>query len=402
MKYHVKLSATKRSIYPSILIIALFSHIFMYYYNIFSGMYPDVLWIVIVALVVMIIGYFVGTNTKIVLNRTRNVNKIPYKYNLKSLRKSAMFFCFIGITSHIYYYSTRAIVSYADGYTAGRGSGYITIFFNFWILGMILLEYLSTEEQNPFIIKWGNRLCILLYCLLYLFVFMKRRQLILLLLALGATWNEKISHSKKILIYALGIVGIVVFTIFGKVRGYFDIYGFSNLLGYIQENFSMDWLSLGELEGKYISRTLNDVYGYVCRTNNDPSILLGILFCMVPRKLLGGVKPLAFPEWYTKHFYPADYARGTGYSGSMIGELYLIGGIFLVVFGYFFIGYVCARIEKKGLNKQKIQGRLVYSLFIYTILLLPRYDLASLLIDITFFYIPLILCMRFARVNNPD
>jgi oligosaccharide repeat unit polymerase len=365
-------------------------------------MYPEVLWIVIVSLVVMTVGYYVGTNINIVLNRTRKVNKTSYKYNPRILRKIAIFFCFIGIASHIYYYLTHAIVSYADGYTVGRGSGYITIFFNFWILGMILLEYLSVEEQNSFIIKWGSRLCILLYCLLYLFVFMKRRQVILLLLSLLATWNEKISRTKKTLIYGVGIVGIILFSIFGKVRGYFDTYGFYNLAGYVQENFSMDWLSLGELEGKYISRTLNDVYGYVNQNSIDPSILLGILFCMVPRKLLGGNKPLAFPEWYTKHFYPTDYARGTGYAGSMIGELYLIGGIFLVVFGYFFIGYVCARIQKKGFNKQNIHGRLVYSLFIYTILLLPRYDLASLLIDITFFYIPLILCMRFARVNDLD
>lgn len=156
----------------------------------------------------------------------------------------------------------------------------------------------------------------------------------------------------------------------------------------------MDWLSFGELEGKYISRTLNDVYGYVKNNGNAPGVLLGVLFCMFPRSLLGGQKPLAFPEWYTQHFYPADYARGTGYAGSMIAELYLIGGIVLVIIGYLFLGYLCARIQKRGMRQQDIQGRLVYSIFIYSILLLPRYDLASLLIDICFFYFPLIIALK--------
>lgn len=35
-------------------------------------------------------------------------------------------------------------------------------------------------------------------------------------------------------------------------------------------------------------------------------------------------------------------------------------------------------------------GCIVYAVFVYTVLLLPRYDLASLLIDLVFTYLPLI------------
>lgn len=89
-----------------------------------------------------------------------------------------------------------------------------------------------------------------------------------------------------------------------------------------------------------------------------------------------------FPDWYTQHFYRL-ISPWNGYAGSMIGELYLIGGVVVVIVGYLFLGYLCARIQKRGMQQQDIQGRLVYSIFIYSILLMPRYDLASLLIDMT-------------------
>ena len=344
-------------------------------------------------------GYLFGIRWRIVLN-DRALPKQDREYNPKTLREIGILFYCIGIGAHILYYSTHSITSYADSYTAGQGSGYITVFFNFWILGMVLIEYLSYIGENSTFVKWGNRFSIFFYCFLYFVVFMKRRQIILLLLSVIAIWTFRITRGRKLLYYLMGIVGIIVFTVFGKVRGYIDVFGFDNLWAYICENFTWDWLSLGELEGKYISRTLNDVYAYVQNYGNDPSILLGIVFCMVPGSLLGGNKPLAFPDWYTQHFYPADFARGTGYAGSMIGELYLIGGVVVVIVGYLFLGYLCARIQKRGMQQQDIQGRLVYSIFIYSILLMPRYDLASLLIDMTFFYFPLVIALKCSQTRE--
>lgn len=151
-------------------------------------------------------------------------------------------------------------------------------------------------------------------------------------------------------------------------------------------------------EGSYISKTLSDVYGYVRSVGYDPSILLGVLFCMVPRRLLGGAKPLAFPEWYTKHFYPAEYVRGTGFAGSMVAELYLIGGVPLLAAGYFLIGFISAWIQRNAEKQNNGCSLLVYSLFIHTIFLMPRYDLATLLIEVCFMYFPILLtcrkCMR--------
>ena len=55
-------------------------------------------------------------------------------------------------------------------------------------------------------------------------------------------------------------------------------------------------------------------------------------------------------------------------------------------------GEVGTTVEREDTALEVGSGSLlVYSLFIYTILLLPRYDLASLLIDAVFLYMPLIL-----------
>ena len=80
----------------------------------------------------------------------------------------------------------------------------------------------------------------------------------------------------------------------------------------------------------------------------------------------------------------------------MVGELYLIGGQLLLIFGYFCIGFVCARIQRRSRFVDDPVGNIVYAIAIYTMILLPRYDLASLLIDFVFSYVPLILAMRFS------
>jgi hypothetical protein len=190
--------------------------------------------------------------------------------------------------------------------------------------------------------------------------------------------------------------------VFGRVRGYFSAYGLARGVEYALQNFDVGWLAIDELEGKYISRTLDDVYAYVQWYGCDASVLLGVLFIMVPRALLGGSKPLAFPEWYTFHFYPDDFIAGTGYAGSMIGELYLIGGAPLVCLGYVLIGFVTARMQERGSSAGDVKGNVIYAVYIYTLLLLPRYDLASLVIDIVFVYGTILWAVRRSLSVCPD
>ena len=223
---------------------------------------------------------------------------------------------------------------------------------------------------------------------------MKRRQILFLLIAVIAIWGPNFKSSTKAIVYVLGIILVISFAIFGKVRGYFDSNGLAMTIDYAVSNFDWSWLALDEMEGKYISRTLNDVYGYVATDGHDPTVLMGVLLCLIPRALLGGSKPLAFPEWYTYHFYPADYQAGTGYAGSIIGEFYLIGGVPLIIIAFFLIGFVTAKMQIRGRTNNDTVGNLIYAIYIYTLLLLPRYDLASLLIDVVFIYAPLIWAMH--------
>ncbi len=384
--------------YPSIIIIALVSH-YIYYYNVFHGMYPGTLHFVIVALISLVLGYLFGSiyrfevGYRIVFSREK-------KNVLYSARRAGIFLTIIGIIAHLYFYSTRSFRSYAEGYGVSRGSGYITIFFNFWLVGMVILEYLSEQGFNRFKIKWTNRLLVLAYVYLYVFVLIKRRQIIILFLAILGIWGYRFSKPKKIVLYIGGLALVIIMLIFGRVRGYIDSFGFEGVISYITNNYNSEWIAIDNFEGQYISRTLNDTVHYVEQNGYDPSILLGVLFCMVPRSLLGGAKPVAFPEWYTKHFFISDYLRGTGYAGSLVGELYLIGGFFTLIIGYLIIGYICSRIQEFSKKNSNITATLVYSLFIYTILLLPRYDLASLLIDTVFLYLPIILLCGGIDISN--
>ena len=382
--------------YPSILLLALASH-YAYYYQVFQGKYPKPVYLVVLAMIFLTVGYFVGCKYKLVLRTNSRLfqrkQAIP-RMHQETIRRIGMAFFLIGIVTHLYYYSSAVISDYGASYTAGRGKGYITVFLNFWVLGMIVLEYLSFCGQNKGYVKWMNRVFMVIYTLLYMFVLLKRRQVILLWFAVLAIWGRKMKPWLKLLLYIGGASAVILLLLFGTVRGYMDSHSISETIRYISENFTLEWVSMDRFEGQYMSMMLQDVFDYVQNHGHDPSVLIGVLFCMVPRSLLGGNKPLAFPEWYTKHFYPADYARGTGYAGSIVGELYLIGGVLFLILGYLILGYISARIQKNESKSQTITSSLVYALFIYNILFLPRYDLASLLIDLVFLYFPIIILCR--------
>ena len=380
--------------FPSLLLIALASQ-FMYYFNVFYGTFERCLWRVILAVSMIVVGYFFGALIKL-SNNERRIRKATSFSNFddKLLKRISIVFLLIGIIAHLVYYSSNPITSYGESYGSGRGNGFITVFFNFVPLGLILNEFLISRGKASRSFAIFNRTALLIYCGLYFFCLMKRRQILFLLIAVIAVWGPKIKTSTKVVAYVLGIVLLLLFAVFGKVRGYFDINGLAPTIDYAISNFDWSWLALDEMEGKYISRTLNDVYGYVATEGNDPSVLMGVLFCMIPRALLGGSKPLAFPEWYTYHFHPADFQAGTGYAGSIIGEFYLIGGAPLVFAAFFLVGFVTAKMQIRGKATNDIAGNLIYAIYIYTLLLLPRYDLASLLIDIVFIYIPMIWALR--------
>jgi oligosaccharide repeat unit polymerase len=388
--------------FPSLLLLALVTH-FIYYINVFNGTYPDIAWLVVVSMFAMAFGYFIGSVTVPLPHIAKHRHHFSSShFDEKRLKRISFILLFIGILAHLVYYHNNPVSSYAESYGAGRGNGVITVFFIFVPVALVLNEYLISRGGQTGRFKVLNRVGMVLFCVLYFLVLMKRRQILLLLLAVMAVWGPKMRRGPKIAFYVIGVVVILLFDIFGKVRGYFDANGLLSTFSYLATNFDLGWLSLDQLEGKYISRTLNDVYGYVSLNGFDPSVLLGVLFIMVPRAIIGDGKPLAFPEWYTYHFYPADYARGTGYAGSMVAELYLIGGLPLLVCSYAIFGFICARMQRRGRTKDDIVGNLVYAIFIYTLILLPRYDLASLLIDVVFTYCPIVWAITSSyRLSKP-
>lgn len=393
MSSHTNLNR-HNSFFPSLLLIALGSQ-FVYYFDVLDGTYERCLWLVALATSMIVVGYFFGTNVKLSNARARVRNgRIPREFDAKFLKRVSMIFLLIGVIAHLVYYSSNPVTTYGESYGAGRGNGFITVFFNFVPLSLILNEFLISRGKASRRFTVFNRVALLVFCGLYFFYLMKRRQILFLLIVVIAIWGPYLKSSTKAIVYVLGIILVISFAIFGKVRGYFDANGLAMTIDYAVSNFDWSWLALDEMEGKYISRTLNDVYGYVATDGHDPTVLMGVLFCLIPRALLGGSKPLAFPEWYTYHFYPTDYQAGTGYAGSIIGEFYLIGGVPLIIIAFFLIGFVTAKMQIRGRTNNDTVGNLIYAIFIYTLLLLPRYDLTSLLIDVVFIYAPLIWAMH--------
>ena len=379
----------QKCLYPSLLILALISHT-VYYINVLNGTYEQCLPLLAAAIAALTLGYLLGSVTS--PNRIERPEQHRPLNAQSANRIKNIAFCFflIGVAAHVVHYTTHPLTSYSASYGANQGSGYVTAFFIFWPLSIILNEFLITRGFGGKSLKWASRLSLILFCFTYFFLLMKRRQILFLLIALGAIWGPRLKSPAKILVYAGGAFLVLGFMVFGKIRGYYDVHGLESSITYAIANFTPEWLSLEQTEGKFISRTLDDVFRYVRTSGYDPSVLTGVATCLIPRSLLGGSKPLAFPEWYTSHFYPDNFTAGTGYAGSMAAELFLIGGLAVVIIGYAIFGVLCARIQIRGRQSDDAMGCIVYAVFVYTVLLLPRYDLASLLIDLVFTYLPLI------------
>lgn len=383
--------ALEKRLYPSLLILALLSHC-VYYVNVLNGTYEECLPLVLLAIGTFVVGYLIGSVTSPHRPDSLSLPALPHlnEAGATRMRRIAFVFLVIGVVAHVVHYATHPLTSYAASYGTNQGSGYVTAFFIFWPLSILLNEFLISQGFGGKGLAAVNRVSLLLFCLTYFFLLMKRRQILFLLIAIGAIWGPRVKPGIKVAAYTAGGLLVLGFMIFGKIRGYYDAYGLDASIMYAIANFSPEWLSLDQTEGKFISRTLDDVFRYVGTSGFDPSVLLGVATCLIPRSLLGGVKPLAFPEWYTSHFHPDNFFAGTGFAGSMVAELYLIGGAAFLVAGYALFGILCARVQIRGRRKGDVLGNLVYAVFVYTVLLLPRYDLASLLIDFVFTYLPII------------
>lgn len=391
-----------QKLFPNMLALLVISHI-IYYWLVFSGKYNELLPLIILALSSSIAGYGLS---KVFNNDEKKFQNIYYRMegiDYKRIVYLGIVYIIVGLIAHLGFYGVNieAFDSYSNGYFAGRGNGYVTVFFNFLILGIVLIEYAIKFSRTSFALIIFNRIMILGFTICYLFLFMKRRQVLLLFVCLFAIHFNKIRLSRKIMLYIIMILTIIALTVFGKVRGYFDANGFNNMGTFIINNYSNDWISISEMEGKYISRTFNDVYKYVSFYGYNPQILIGVIFCMIPRKLLGGFKPLSFPEWNTYTFHFLDYQKGAGYAGSLVAELYLIGGVVIIIIGYFIIGSICYKMQRKVNIAYKFNqpANIISVIFVYTIAFLPRFDLASLFIDFVFLYIPMILVFKYCKIK---
>lgn len=382
---------SNKCVLPKTINILIISMIIYYWNTIFheENFYAKIL--VFLAIISSLFTYIILTNRR----------KIAISYNLEFNKEKIKFLGYvlliIGLIAHIIFYipNIGKIINYGDSYTIGRGNGFITVFFDFYIVGLLLLmEYYKDKKIK------GTFILITLiapYVIFYMFFLMKRRQLILIALGLIIIVFNNFLSKRKGLLYIGVLILYVLFSIFGKSRGAIDLLGLSGGISYIMDNFTFEWISISNFEGKYMSMILNDIIRFVEYDGIDIMVLLGAITIFIPRKLFG-FKYLAFPEWYTYNFHYSMYSNGTGYAGSMVGEAYLIGHIPFIIILFGFIGILTIIIDKLYLKGY----RGVYAICIYIMFLLPRLDLGSLNIMLIFLIIPTIIAYKISIVKVGD
>lgn len=243
----------QKCLYPSLLILALISHT-VYYINVLNGTYEQCLPLLAAAIAALTLGYLLGSVTS--PNRIERPEQHRPLNAQSANRIKNIAFCFflIGVAAHVVHYTTHPLTSYSASYGANQGSGYVTAFFIFWPLSIILNEFLITRGFGGKSLKWASRLSLILFCFTYFFLLMKRRQILFLLIALGAIWGPRLKSPAKILVYAGGAFLVLGFMVFGKIRGYYDVHGLESSITYAIANFTPEWLSLSSKQRESSSR----------------------------------------------------------------------------------------------------------------------------------------------------
>ncbi|MCU5226647.1 O-antigen polysaccharide polymerase Wzy [Bacillus tropicus] len=377
----------KVQLIPKSYLMVIVTLIFYYWNTFFEGDFRNKL-----AVCIFLIGVVIG-RMYVKIIPIYKFNQNTYPLNNKLLIKLGISMFMIGLLGHLMYYdmSVFGTTEYAEGYLNSRGKGYITVFFDWLPLGLLIALQGSKEERRKSAVIF-LLLLLITYCGFYFFILMKRRQVLLVVICLAALFiPNKIKIRNVIGVYIIGCLGYLIFGIFGRVRGMYQNSTLVETLDFVIKNFDWDWIALDTgFEGKYISMILADTMNYVEYIGLDLKVILGSIIVMIPRSLLGGEKLLAFPEWYTFNFHPYEYSQNIGYAGSIVAESYLFlswAGILIVSFA---IGYISKFIDSLGQSSYRI----AYGICIYTFLIIPRLDFGSLLIIFMFSIIPTYMLIR--------
>lgn len=370
----------KLSIFPKSIYIIIFTFILYYWNIIFYGEDKERI-MVFFSIILLIIGRLFQ---KVVSNNVK-VNKKKLTINYSKLNILGLILMVIGIFAHVFFYSSVEVSNYVDNYNATRGKGYITVFFDFLPIGALIMIQSSLKQKNKLLV-FIIFIILSAYCGFYFLELMKRKQILLVLLGLAVLFFNKVKISKLVTFYVLGILLYVVFTVFAMTRKLLQHSTISETWSFIKTNFSFEWISPSNFEGKYASIILEDIVLYVNTYGIEPKIILGVVSSVIPRNLFGS-KFIAFPEWYSSTFHPYEYQQGAGFAGSLIAESFLLFSWAGVILICFFIGFTTKKIDYLYTTEMK----LLYVVIVYVMLFLPRYDLASIFISFTFMFLPVYL-----------
>jgi len=367
------------------IIVALIALIVYHWSNLASGADDKARNAVLVAVVFVLAGH--------VFNRLVPVkNAQPAgAFRAENLARFGLALLLAGIAAHLIFYLEHLgqIMQYRDNYLLARGRGYLTVFFDWVPLG-ILMCLQANQEMNKKSLALACYLSAVIYIAFYLFVLMKRKQLLLLLIGV---FILNYSQFKKKKLFLLGAVAAayVFLMVFGQVRGFYDAHGLLETFEYIKINFTPQWLVLDNFEGRYTSVILSDVIFYTDRYGIQPWILVADLTAIVPRALWPS-KLMTLSEWYSYTFHPVLYERGGAYASSLIAESYFALSWIGVVVVFFMVGFLCSKADRLRTAGYTV----TFSVVVYVLSLLPRLGGSSIVIYILFLLLPSWLAYRLA------
>ncbi|MCR4441365.1 MAG: O-antigen polysaccharide polymerase Wzy [Peptococcaceae bacterium] len=301
-------------------------------------------------------------------------------------------FMLAGTAAHLYFYSENLgqIMQYRDNYLLTRGKGYLVVFFDWLPLG-ILMCMQANQGMKKKSLALVCFISIMVYTAFYLFVLMKRKQLLLLFIGILIIKYEHIKN-KKLIMFVLASAAYAFLMIFGQVRGFYDAHGLLETFEYIGTSYNSQWIMLDSFEGRYTSMILSDIISYTDQNGIQPWIILADFMVVIPRALWPS-KLMTLSEWYSYTFHPSLYERGGAYASSLIAEAYFALSWVGIVLVFFVVGFLCSKadmVKAAGYN-------VAYSVVIYMIFLMPRLGGSSLIIYAVFLLFPSWLTYRFSR-----
>jgi oligosaccharide repeat unit polymerase len=253
--------------------------------------------------------------------------------------------------------STFAASDYGSQYNVMRGKGTLAAGGNLIKVGLLILFLADATPKGKTPLS-----TLILFVIFTLTLFRIGRRHLVLSIGLGLL-TIKHQYIKRIplSVFAIGAAAsLVVFTIVGTARSRMSD-GADEMLTFVQEDFSSDWLWRVTDEPGAVMLTLRET---IARQDSTADYEYGLTFVesfviLIPLVLLPD-RPLTPSQDFARTYAPIRAQAGAGFSFSLLAEGYQNGGIFGAFFVCFIIGLFLRSLTIYQQKFPQSKGRILF------------------------------------------